>query len=562
MDMKHDSVNRFGRLRRFFRRTLMGSPRSAGILGAGEILLALYSATLLIFLTIPVFSSGGVGVWSYVLMAAVFAQIFLLVSGLRRFIPAFFRLFVKKRKLRPSGFLIILAAGVFCWQPMFDFHLIGVYLLIAAGFICCGDRRKIRKRAYIPGLLLALLMALLWAAEMLLAVHIDAAQCRLAKTTGNFCHYKDVRQILAAGFRKTSEPLKSVLKLAPENSSVDLDLPGHKLSVELEKYRKKNSAFISALEEFLKLDVKFIGRTIDENDSLYFGISGAKELSESFRYLDMTIRSYPEDLARVNAAHAGMVKLRDIALNTPDVLLDAVGMKFEKERLRSIASTLGTTAWGREDYFAVTGNAPDWKSVFLHSIATEAATFDSMVEYLQTLGRSDINFYPSLDWLPRCFFRQFRVYLLANQLCFLKEQQLISDTVVLNADLTGKELCEKLPSADERSGLLFYDLLKLDRRIFLERCIILQDLRKMTEISYEVMEHRWSWGGLPNDLGFLGEVPRCAWDGSPFEYSRGELKGKEDKRIFGFRVSLADKPEINCIDVPLDPTVAQNGCQR
>ena len=53
--MKHDSVNRFGRLRRFFRRTLMGSPRSAGILGAGEILLALYSATLLIFLTIPVY---------------------------------------------------------------------------------------------------------------------------------------------------------------------------------------------------------------------------------------------------------------------------------------------------------------------------------------------------------------------------------------------------------------------------------------------------------------------------------------------------------------------------
>ena len=560
--MKHKSVSSYGRLRRFFRRTLMASPRSAGIRGAGEILLALYSATLLIFLMIPVISSGGAGVWFNVMFAAVFAQFFLLVSGVCRFIPAFFRLFVKKRKLRPSGLLIILSAGFFCWQPVFDFQLIGVYLLTAAGFIFCGDRRKIRKRAYVPGLLLALLIALLCAAESLLAVRVDAAQCRLAKTTGNLCHYKDVRQILAAGFQTTAEPLKSVLKLAPENTCVDITLPEHKLRAELEKYRKKNSAFISALEDFLKQDVKSIGRVFDENDLLYFEISGAKELIECFRYLNMTIRSYPEDLARVKSAHAGMVKLRNIAFDTPDILLDAVGTRFEKERLHSIASTLGTTAWGREEYFAITGNVPDWKRIFLHSIATEAATFDSLVGYHQKLGRVDIKVYPTLDWLPRCFFRQFRVYLLANQLAFLKEQQLISDTVVSNTNLTGKELCAKLPPNDKRTGFLICDIVKLDWRRFLQRCIMLQDHRKMAEISYDIMEHRWSWGGLPRDLEFLGGVPCSIWDGKPFLYNSGELKDKDGKHLFGFRISLQDNPAVNCLEVRLDPTAAQNGCPK
>ncbi len=558
--MKNRSGSRFSRLRRFFRHTLMGSPRSAGIRGAGDILLALYSATLLVFLSIPVFSSGGI--WFYVMMAMIFAQLFLLLSGVCRFIPAFFRLFVKKRKFCRYGLLIVLAFGFFCCYPVFDFNLIGVYLLTVAGFILSGNRRKIRKRAYIPGLLLVVLMALLWAAEMLLAVHVDAAQCRLSKTTGNLCHCEAVRQKLAAGFQTTAEPLKSVLKFAPENTSFDITLPEHKLCAELEKYRKKNSAFISALENFLKLDVKSIGRVFDENDLLYFEISGAKELLESFSYLDMTIRSYPEDLARVKSAHAGMVKLRGIALETPDVLLNIMGAGFEKKRLHSIASTLGTTAWGREEYFAITGDAPDWKKIFLHCIATEAAVFDSLGGYLQTLGRDDIKVYPTLDWLPWCFFRQLRVYLLANQLAFLKDQQLVADMVISDTDLSGKELCAKLPSKDKRSVFLIYDFIKLDWRRFLQRCIMLQDHRKMAEISYDIMEHRWSWGGLPRDLEFLGGVPCSSWDGKPFLYSFGELKDKDGKRLFGFRISLQDDPLVNCLEVRLDPTVAQNGCSK
>ena len=560
MGMKSRSASRFGRLRRFFKHTLMGSPRSAGIRGTGEILLALYSATLLVFLSIPVFSSGGI--WYHVMTVMVFVPLFLLLSGVCRFVPAFFRLFVKKKKFCRYGLLIVLAFGFFCCYPVFDFNLIGVYLLTVAGFILSGNRRKIRKQAYIPGIILAALIALLCAAEILLGVYTDAAQCRLVKTTGNLCHCEAVRQQLAAGFQITSEPLKSVLKLAPENTPLDITLPKHKLSVELEKYRRKNSAFISALEDFLKLDVKYIGRVFDENDLLYFEISGAKELRESFSYLDMTIRSYPEDPARVKSAHAGMVKLRGIALETPDILLNAMGVGFEKKRLHSIASTLGTTAWGREEYFAITGDAPDWKRVFLHCIATEAAVFDSLGGHLQGLGRSDRKIYPTIDWLPWCFSRQFRVYLLANQLAFLKAQQLISDTVILNADLSGKELCAKLPSADKLSGFLIFDFIKRDWCAFLRRCIMIQDHRRMAEIAYEVMEHRWSRGELPRDLAFLGEVPHSCWDGKPFLYSCGELKDKDGKRFSGFRISLQDEPLVNCLEVRLDPTAVQNGCSK
>ena len=98
--MKSKVRRSFGKLRRFYNRTLQVSPRSAGVFGAGLILLSLYATSLLLFMSIPILFQGAK--WITVTFVLFFSSLIGVALGLNHFMAAVNYLFVRKRKFNFS----------------------------------------------------------------------------------------------------------------------------------------------------------------------------------------------------------------------------------------------------------------------------------------------------------------------------------------------------------------------------------------------------------------------------------------------------------------------------
>ena len=521
------------RRRRFLHKFLMmDSPRSAHLMGAGLLCLALLFrmfAYLAVIRLVLVSGFGAASIASGLLLAAIYA---LLLGAAMLFIGGGKYEGIRRWRARD---LLTVGHWKKCWNLLFaagavllllvrgetPLTLTAVLFLVVLAVVFAPDGRRIRKMAFIPVLLAFLVLAGMFCTARFLERDIRSRLVRLAGMIGRDAPVStaeyDAREKNALSVKQ--EPLKTLAETEPEASFFVWYRSFDEMQKDLARLRRENPRYPPAVERFLALPVGSVREEIAPETGAYMCSCGLLRTAARFQAL---LIGCARDKKTVIRADAGLRKLAAWCISSHSAVARLVGISVEKIRLQALAGTLPRLNWTKEEYASLLGDAPDWDAVLLRAIG------DETLQGLRLYAQTGVTSRSGGAW---------DLYTLLDMRHAVRRSERLAE-LVLQKDVPLSAKRGALLRLTAPRGFIFADMTGGMELTYLRHFERIRDIRIMAEAAFGVMEEFRQTGALPaHPRALAGLRDRCG--DRPFGYEHGEIAVAKGVSKRGFLIFAA-----------------------